>query len=360
MIFDKMENDREIWLANDDDDPGDPLLRQILENYLDARQVRAPCETGQHWDVFRRDFDRVIRTPEIWPEFRRMGLSYGFDDSLKQGNERSNPSMKPAFKSHRGEGVRAWIFNDEALRRNISILVRKARSTLTPETIERMGEAQIGAPPAQVFRDFPKPIDFHDLSIVHFAQRLEMIFADRPPRRVLEIGAGYGGLAAKLRHSWPTACFVLIDLPECGAIQHWYLTQAIPNAKIIGPGGSVPKGMFAGYFILPPGAVINFQDGSFDLVINIRSLAEMSNAYVDYYIRSVTRLLDPLNGVFYCVNAESKSTSGERIRLSEAAFGSDWHLESVANVPWQPHIKEWVMRRFPAPQQNWRTSLREA
>ena len=67
----------------------DPLLQTILMDYLAARRSPMPHNVGEHWNVFRGDFDQLIRTPEIWPRFRRMAISYGFDDSLKYSEGRN-------------------------------------------------------------------------------------------------------------------------------------------------------------------------------------------------------------------------------------------------------------------------------
>lgn len=51
---------------------------------------------------------------------------------------------------------------------------------------------------------------------------------------MLEIGGGYGTLAAKLRRIDAGSRFVLIDLPETLTIQRWYFSIAMPSARLIG------------------------------------------------------------------------------------------------------------------------------
>jgi putative sugar O-methyltransferase len=350
----------------------DPLLQTILADYLAVHRSPMPHHVGKHWNCFRDDFDRLIRTPEIWPQFRRMGISYGFDDSLWTGShdklsdlpESSESSTKddkkPAMHSHSGPFVKALQFNDILLRKSIIRLVTNA--SLSAERIQALGEAEIGAPAAQRFADFPVPVDYHDLSQVFFADSIHRALSGRRALRVLEIGAGYGALAAKLRRIDAGSRFVLIDLPETLAIQHWYLSLAMPGARLIGYREYCNLGMQsaleqADVLLLPPAAISKLPTQIFDTAINIRSFAEMTTGYVGFYVSEIERVLKG-NGRFYCVNNMQKSTAGDQFYIENIPFDDHWCLESADPVPWQKHIIELVIRRTTEAGPGWREALR--
>jgi putative sugar O-methyltransferase len=338
----------------------DPLLQTILMDYLAARRSPMPHNVGEHWNVFRGDFDQLIRTPEIWPRFRRMAISYGFDDSLKYSEGRYRPDLKPSMHAHRGPFVQAWQFNDILLRKGIISLVTSA--SLSAERIQALGEAEIGAPAAQRFADFPVPVDYHDLSQIYFASSLERALSGRPAAWVLEIGGGYGALAAKLRRIDAGSRFVLIDLPETLAIQRWYLSFAMPGARLIGYKEYCHLGIQssleqADVLLLPPAVIGELPAGIFDAAINIRSFAEMTTGYVGFYVSEIERVLKG-NGTFYCVNNMQKITSGDQFCIENIPFDDHWCLESADPVPWQKHIIELVIRRTTEAGPGWREALR--
>jgi putative sugar O-methyltransferase len=338
----------------------DPLLQTILANYLAARRSPMPHNVGKHWNFFRDDFDRLIRTPEIWPRFRRMAITYGFDDSTKYSMGRNRPDARPAMHMHRGPFVQAWKFNDTELRKDISTVVASTR--LSAKRIEALGEAEIGDPPAQQFADCPVPVDYHDLSQIFFADSIRRALSGRRAPRFLEIGAGYGALAAKLRRINAESRFVLIDLPETLAVQHWYLSFAMPGARLIGYQEYCDLGMQsaleqADILLLPPAAIGELPTGTFDTAINIRSLAEMTTGYVGFYVSQIERLLKE-NGTFYCVNNTQKSTAGDPFRIDTIPFDDNWRLDKADSVPWQKHIIELAIRRTSEADPTWRQSLK--
>jgi SAM-dependent methyltransferase len=326
----------------------DPLLQTILADYLAAHRLPMKHNVGKHWNCFRDDFDRLIRTPEIWPRFRRMAVSFGFDDTLQYSESRNRPDLKPSMHVHRGQFVQAWQFNDIALRRDILRIIRGG-ANLSAERILALGEAEIGDPPAQKFADFSAPVDYHDLSQIFFADSIHRTLAGRRAPRILEIGAGYGALAAKLRRIDAGSRLVLVDLPETLAIQRWYLSQAMPAARLIGYREYCNLGMQsaleqADVLLLPPAAISELPAKIFDAAINIRSFAEMTTSYVGFYVSEIERVLKE-NGIFYCVNNMQKSTAGDQFRIEDIPFDDNWRLENAAPVPWQNHIIELVIPR---------------
>jgi len=291
-----------------------------------------------------------------------MAISYGFDDSLKYSENRNRWDLKPAMLAHREPFVRAWQFDDAALRQDIRHLVQGAGEGLSAERIQALGEAEIGDPAAQRFANFPVPVDFHDLSQVFFADSLGRALAGCRAARVLEIGGGYGALTARLRRIDAGSRFVLIDLPETLAIQRWYLSLGMPGARLIGYLEYCNLGLQsaleqADVLLLPPAVIGELPAGIFDAAINIRSFAEMTISYVGFYVSQIERILKK-NGTFYCVNNIKKNTSGDQFRIENIPFDDNWCLDSADPVPWQKHIIELVIRRTTEADPGWRAGLR--
>ena len=119
-------------------------------------------------------------------------------------------------------------------------------------------------------------------------------------------------MAAKLRRIDAGSRFVLIDLPETLAIQHWYLSFAMPGARLIGYQEYRKLGIQsaleqANVLLLPPAVICELPAGIFDVAINIRSFAEMNRNYVGFYISETQRVLNN-HGTVYCVNNIQKTT----------------------------------------------------
>lgn len=83
-----------------------------------------------------------------------------------------------------------------------------------------------------------------------FMTALDASLPDRPVRRILEVGAGEGEVAGRLRRRWPDATLVTLDLPDETLAHEW----------------GDWSGVFASAHDLP------FADDSFDLVLAIEVL----------------------------------------------------------------------------------------
>ena len=180
--------------------------------------------------------------------------------------------------------------------------------------------------------------------------------------RVLEIGGGYGALAAKLRRINAGSRFVLIDLPETLAVQHWYLSFAMPGSRLIGYQEYCNLGMQsaleqADVLLLPPAVIGELPAGIFDAAINIRSFSEMTTSYVEFYVSQIERVLKK-SGIFYCVNRMEKNTSGDIIRIDSIPFDDNWCLKSADPVPWQRHIFQFILHRTTEAYPGWHKVLR--
>lgn len=121
--------------------------------------------------------------------------------------------------------------------------------------------------------------------------------------RVMEIGAGYGGLAYQLKKTYGDKLqFIAVDLVESLIFSACYLTTLLKDkplyykdTKTLSPDNGlvfVPSFRSPEFFDVLQGV---------DLCINTLSMNEMTEAQVDYYGRNISRTLSP-DGIFYECN----------------------------------------------------------
>ncbi len=286
--------------------------------------------------MFPGDYDRVIRDTQAWPEFRRNGISDYLDTTVHQTglpiSRRIEKSSELAALSRRYHSLAAITGTD---------------------FIKDVAEAEIGEPRYAEIDGVKLKVP--DLRHIFDAWRIRSIWPtlkgipDQP--LIVEIGAGYGGLALKLKRLFPNAKIALFDLPEVNAIQAYYLRTAMPTAQLMGTNEFAqgdPMALLASkwdFLILPGWYIAEFPEKSVNLCINARSLMEMRRDVVTYYIRELKRLI-PSGGAFYCVNRYIKSTVGEAVRLKDYAFDDNWSMR-ISEPAWdQPWIHELLLVRL--------------
>ena len=151
---------------------------------------------------------------------------------------------------------------------------------------------------------------------------------------VLEIGAGYGGLAYHLSKIVPKAKYVIVDLPETLLFAASYLTIACPerslylyDSKNIRAACSTD---FAGYdFVLLPTYALRYLNNlRFHLALNVGSFQEMNCEQLDTYLD----FLKPrLSGVLYSQNQDSHIRNTSPINVTQA-LGKRFATEEVRGV----------------------------
>ncbi|MBU1667649.1 putative sugar O-methyltransferase [bacterium] len=141
-------------------------------------------------------------------------------------------------------------------------------------------------------------------------------FSTERRNKVLDIGAGFGGSARILSYYTPNTTHILLDLPETLFLTAYYLKYNFPNKKI-----AVLEDIYAhldrfneiiekyDFIIIPPFVLEYIEAESMDLVMNAASLAFMSQAYLEYYLKEINRVLKE-NGYFYSLNTTEDSQWG--------------------------------------------------
>jgi len=135
---------------------------------------------------------------------------------------------------------------------------------------------------------------------------------------VLEIGAGYGGLAHHVSELIGNVCYVIIDLPELLLLSGGYLTLNNPNKNVhvYSPGDTsmykTAEVFDNNDFILFPNHRLDWlRNLRFDLVINTVSLTEMLPDHVNTYLDFICETCE---GVFHSNNMDQYPVFNEGIK----------------------------------------------
>ena len=152
----------------------------------------------------------------------------------------------------------------------------------------------------------------------------------RKPKRILEIGGGYGEIARLwLANSIaPAESYVIVDIPEC-----LFFAEIALKAEF-----RDQVGYFEGYdpgtrILLVPIPYLGDLSRSVDLVINTGSMQEMTDEWVDFYIQWLSNYD---TRYFYSLNyiAQPISVMGESRNLWSQRLGREWSTRHLPlNIP---------------------------
>jgi len=107
---------------------------------------------------------------------------------------------------------------------------------------------------------------------------------------VMELGAGFGGLARTFKLFYPNTCLVITDIPETLYFSYIFIRLNFPDAKISYVTNIDDlKGPFGDYDFLfvPTKFIEDFRKKNFQLFYNTASLGEMKNSVIHYWINFV-------------------------------------------------------------------------
>ena len=134
----------------------------------------------------------------------------------------------------------------------------------------------------------------------------------KKPLTILEIGAGFGGLAYYLKKILPQVRYYVLDVPESLIFSAIYLSVLFPEdgnyLLDLNASDTVLKDWSPGFCFLP-----NFlfpkllkSELKIDLAINTLSMSEMSEAQVRVYCEGIRQLLGTA-GVFFEQNQDNRA-----------------------------------------------------
>lgn len=152
---------------------------------------------------------------------------------------------------------------------------------------EGLSESHLSLPESIVTSSNGKRISSIFLTHLYFYLRTQSLMP-AAPKRILEIGSGYGGLARIYKTMTPDLTYVLVDLPESLFYAQLFLTKNMPDARIFYVEDHLPPRLDDYDFVLVPAQaakLLVYCD--FDLVVNTGSLQEMTTSAVHYWMRFI-------------------------------------------------------------------------
>ncbi len=217
-------------------------------------------------------------------------------------------------------------------------------------------ENSIGNPPKEkIISRAGKELQstFNDLILISFANKIFNALSTKQKTNelfVLEIGGGYGGLAAKLKNLLPQAKITIIDLPHAGLLQTYYLQRLFPSGQLYvldykNDDNFQRDSSSSSDFTIVPSTKIDFLMGqNFDLIINSRSFMEMDQKTIKSYFDLIQSRIQ-VGGLFFNCNRLWKNAGDRPTQISQYPYDDRWDLISLSTSFFQNNTVEIFARR---------------
>jgi len=142
----------------------------------------------------------------------------------------------------------------------------------------RVGNERLFSVPYNFLSDAGIRHSFYSNSILKFSN----------PKTVLEIGAGFGGLASSLLEDGKISKYFIVDLPENLLLEHFYLAEL---GFLVMPWSDYCKDPKQNNcVVLLNGNDLIELDEDVDLLVNTMSMQHMSKMNLDFYFEQIGRL----------------------------------------------------------------------
>ena len=161
-----------------------------------------------------------------------------------------------------------------------------------------------------------------------YLQLLESTIQKLRGATVCEIGPGTGNLASLLLNHFNTK-LILVDLPKNLLFSFSYLSQSVPNAKILLPNEIDANNYDLSEYdviMMTPDQTSIIPDGTVDLTVNVGSMQEMVKESIAFYFEMIDRITKP-KGFFFANNSVEKWINGKPNRFSEYPWRS--HTQTI-------------------------------
>ena len=298
-----------------------------------------------HWDIFNDKYYERISSPDSMDFFRRNGISNMLETGLP------SQDRNELINNNRRYGIDYNLHEIEELKSRFGELKIMLGDYLN--TIEFNSE--VGSPRRFIHRDGEESymLNFDDLYHVYEAWQLHrfinFLYKDKAVNQILEIGAGYGNLAHKMKSLLKDVKYIIIDLPEVLLIQHYYLSKNNPSYKIVNLLNreelvSTDVNNIDCDILLIPFSLYESLNVKFDVVINSRSFGEMPKDTLTKYIEWIQCNISP-SGILYAVNRYVFTKSLDKNKIRAYPFDDFW-TPIVSQPQWlQTHLHEFLLQR---------------
>lgn len=229
---------------------------------------------------------------------------------LSRGKRPSDNFLDPAHGAINGMGQ--GVMSDGEYLQKFQDWTERYSRRFTAEELSAYPEPLIGRPKIVEYNGYRASIPY----IKNFA--LAKFLADivQNGSRIMEIGAGYGGMAEIFMRMRPVAEYAIVDLPEVLPLSHYFLTSTHPNAKL--------------KFV--EADKLDLVKERYDVILNFSSFGEMPRATAQAYVKWSMDHLTP-NGRLVSFNSYARTPSGVQ-RYSDYGF----HHHHVSAIYAQPDV----------------------
>ncbi|MBF0383275.1 MAG: putative sugar O-methyltransferase [Magnetococcales bacterium] len=340
-----------------------PPFSYMLDNFLLARDNLQQNNKSAHWDIFPSDYEKAITTTSAWPTFMRNSLSLGFNDDIASVSntrwDNSGDGGKSKKIDHDFDELIEATITDEKHQKTILNLAQAIITLAGFDFFLKYLASDVGSPATLETKYSPDgkqtqtfAVNGNDISILYYFYQINRTFKATCKSNsplIVEIGGGYGGLITKIKRSIPGARCIMLDLPEVTAVQTYYLYNEFPDKKFfyyndwLERGSSIFEEDFD-YLIAPGWMISHIPDVSVDLVINMRSMMEMTNSVISFYFKEIQRIT-MVGGLFTCFNRYYKTTAGEPVLLKHYPFDDYWKIILSQSSIIQSGIHDLIVQR---------------
>ena len=268
------------------------LMEKVISSFNAARKMQAnvssPYQPSGGWrDAFN---DR---------------MRYFYESISRNDHEAVAGFLRNFFRNEGIYGLwtsetnpfRTFCSMGKSLQQKRELLIKRQylawKDSLPSVSLKELDAPRVGNPWGYIFDDYLlyEPVFEYNYQAHYFSKLLN----DIKTPTIIEIGGGFGGLAHHLLSYHPSIKYIGFDLPENIFIQTYYLSCIFPNARILTYQEGTPpltlKQLNDYDIVLLPNFELKRAESLIaDLIINVRSLSEMSSETITEYLTQVDRL----------------------------------------------------------------------
>jgi hypothetical protein len=253
-------------------------------------------------------------TAEMWEKlFSRRKANRAFDSFFRMLDHKNDLTLGIANLSEE---------------RFFSDYVKLYTEILDEEDIRRIAPGLTGCPSLLQVHSLPANIAVMQ-NETRVKQLLKQMGTPSKPLRVLEIGAGYGGMANLLIKRGIVSSLTIVDLPDNLAQSAYFLTCENPEFQAHYCEASDQQSENHLNFFTP-NEIDKLDNSSYDLIINCDSLGEMPAEVARNYVAFVSEKLSSI-GTFYSKNGVQRNENTV-VNLSDYGFDR-FHLNAIMATP---------------------------
>src|SRR3972149_3452914 len=249
------------------------ILKFAISCYKDAEKIEYPNDftISTWWDSNRRNISRDIINFKTCDEailYAQNSSKVGFD------HRRANIRGVIDFKMRDMERLCPWFNFKKAFENGLEESIYSDKKT----------------------REIIDGFKFSNIFITHVNIYLRSIYTfdyEFGPKRIIEIGSGYGGLARIFKIMDRSIHYVMIDLAESLFFAQVFIATNFPDAKTIYIKDNNRVNLDEYDFVFVPVQFCHtIAQENFDLVINTGSLQEMTGKAVKFWMNFIQEVIN--------------------------------------------------------------------